>query len=121
MDRHSAMRLIAFVRDRIEEEADIARKAEPGFAVEATARVTSEDHGAFLRRFGPAWVLAECLSKVTLVQVEVQQAEHLEELDAGPYVFPFTRLLATRWARHPDFDPRWISGTEESDEEPGRV
>jgi hypothetical protein len=115
------MRLIAFVRDRIEEDADIARKAEPGFGVEATARVTSEDQARSSAGSAPPGCWPSASARSTLVQVEVQQAEHLEELDAGPYVFPFTRLLTTRWARHPYFDPRWMSGTEESDEEPGRV
>ena len=42
-------------------------------------------------------------------------AEHLEDMSAGPYTFPFTRLLATRWSRHPDFDPRWVRGSEATD------
>jgi hypothetical protein len=101
-------RLVTFVKQRIADDVAVARRAHPSYAEEATSRVTSPDHAAFVGRFGPDWVAAESARKAALVEREVKQSERHAKVSTEPYRFDVVRLLASAWRDHPDFQPHWL-------------
>lgn len=100
-------RLLLFVVERLAEDIAAAERARVGFDVEVTARMTSEDHSAFVRRYGPEWVLTECAIKTTVVSWEIAQANTFAEVSQGTYPFNATRMLAFAWREHPEYDQAW--------------
>lgn len=102
-------KLIDFTRARIREDLEVAGNAAPHFEVEATAHMTSQAHSAFVRRFDPGWLAGECARKLTLIDLEERQDAKLVEVGIDlTFGFLGTRVLASEWLDHPDFDPVWI-------------
>jgi Family of unknown function (DUF6221) len=114
--------LVAFLLARLDEDEEAARTQMRGGEILPFESITqAADHGA---RHGPLRVLREVAAKRAAIQLwrDTLRAPR-DGLGAGraDVAEALIVVMATVFAKHPDFDPTWLAALEEPGDEPDNV
>jgi Family of unknown function (DUF6221) len=87
----------------------LAERAKLGYNVEATSHMTSKVHADHVMRYDPTWVMAELHRELLIVNFGSASRPTYGKLSDPPeYGFICTRILASAYRDHSDFQPRWL-------------